>query len=392
MKNIAASIILDNITYVPTALKAILRLRHDKPAKFDKIKKFSKDIRDERKDIIPRLRYLCKTVIGHPQSLIDKMPNIVDRDVQGEWAIYACSMTCYAICNCIRLFPDIKDEFIGKIPELIKMVLSDEIKLYDTVAFFGEDALKSLDSNNSHMTYLSILAWMISEYRKISDDEEFDSLLKDICSALYRRMKKRPDLNLPSFPNGIVFLPDMMFTLLSLKNYGEVFDDHPEYAEILKQWVEKAKKELIDPKTGLLISMYYANGYRTPLHGSYSGLNTTCLALIDRDFGRQQYELLKKHFAKFGKYCGIKEELHDSKKLLDFNIDAGPIVMGMSPTGIAFSLGAATIFKDWKFRKGLLNSAELAGHTIKRKNLRHYKLAEILLTGEAITLAFRTIN
>ena len=34
--------------------------------------------------------------------------------------------------------------------------------------------------------------------------------------------------------------------------------------------------------------------------------------------------------------------------------------------------------------------AEIAGHTVKRHNTRHYLLADIALVGEAITLAMRT--
>lgn len=54
-------------------------------------------------------------------------------------------------------------------------------------------------------------------------------------------------------------------------------------------------------------------------------------------------------------------------------------------------MGAATYLGDWGFRKGLLRTAELGGHTVKSRKTRHYKLADIMLTGEAITLAMRTM-
>ena len=239
------------------------------------------------------------------------------------------------------------------------------------------------------MTYISILAWMILNQKSVVGETEFDGLLDKLCNALYRRMLAAKHWNLPSFPNGIVFLPDMMFSLISLHLYHELTGTHPEYELLLKRWVENARKNLVDPKTGLLISLYYSDGHRGRMMGSHSALNCSGLAMFAPEFAREQYELFKRHFARYGKYAGVNEYL-DSKPELSFHIDAGPIVYGMSPTGVAFSMGAATCFGDWHYRQAMLNTCELAGNTIRQKDMRHYRLADIMLTGEAITLGMRT--
>ena len=64
---------------------------------------------------------------------------------------------------------------------------------------------------------------------------------------------------------------------------------------------------------------------------------------------------------------------------------------GISPSGTAFAIGAATYLGDWELRQKLLNTASLAGGDVKRRKHQHYRLAEIMLTGEAITLAMRTM-
>ena len=46
---------------------------------------------------------------------------------------------------------------------------------------------------------------------------------------------------------------------------------------------------------------------------------------------------------------------------------------------------------DWETRRGLLRIAELAGHTVGRSRMKHCRLADFMLTGEAITLAMRTM-
>ena len=70
--------------------------------------------------------------------------------------------------------------------------------------------------------------------------------------------------------------------------------------------------------------------------------------------------------------------------------DAGPVIMNLSPSGTAFAIGAATFFGDNDFRRGLLKTAEIAGHTVGWGDSRHYLLADLAIVGEAITLAMRT--
>lgn len=84
------------------------------------------------------------------------------------------------------------------------------------------------------------------------------------------------------------------------------------------------------------------------------------------------------------------KEYHDRSCWLGMDIDAGPMILNLSPSGTAFAIGSATYFGDNNFRNGLLKTAEIVGHTILWGNNRHYLLADIALVGEAITLAMRT--
>ena len=64
--------------------------------------------------------------------------------------------------------------------------------------------------------------------------------------------------------------------------------------------------------------------------------------------------------------------------------------MGLSPSGTAFSTGAATFFNDNEVRSNILRTAEICGNTLSSGNKKHYALANIALVGEAIMLAMRT--
>lgn len=389
--------------YLPTALKAwkLIQNTEFKPVSpsmsynTHTVNPFSDPA--EKEDLIKRAEWLCKEVIvENPDRLIAKMPAAIGRMYQGEWAIYACSMTAVALCNIIRIYPESSDKFIGKIPLLIDLVNTPCIRYYDTMTW-KEDAMETIDGNRSHMTYISILAWMIGQYKLVGGGSQFDHLHKKLCEALNRRMLLSSDLNLPSFPNGMIYFPDMMFSILALKDYSKL--NNSEYDDIVVRWLEKAKFDWIDRNTGLLQSTLSRKRIPGRLSGAYSGLNTTCLCMIDKDFGRDQYHRLLGLFGVSLKETnhnipwgfGINEYTNRSPKL-SFDIDAGPIIYGLSPTGIAFTLGAATILEDWEFRKGLLATAEVAGNTMKKRNTHHYKLSEIFLTGEAITLAMRTMR
>ena len=98
---------------------------------------------------------------------------------------------------------------------------------------------------------------------------------------------------------------------------------------------------------------------------------------------------LKKAFLHKSLITGFKE-YHDRTCWFGMDIDAGPIVFNLSPSGTAFAIGAATYFHDSDIRKELLKTAEIAGSTVTWLGESHYLLSNVALVGEAIALAMRT--
>ena len=95
------------------------------------------------------------------------------------------------------------------------------------------------------------------------------------------------------------------------------------------------------------------------IKGSYSALNCYYLSLIDTDFAKQQFQILKKYFKQTLPFIAGIKEYHTKKCLFGLDIDAGPIV-------------------------------EIAGSTVSYNGKSHYLLANVVLVGEAIILAMRT--
>ena len=340
----------------------------------------------EEKEIVRRANYLISKVAASPKQLMDSMPKQIPSQFQGEWAIYSCSMTCKALANIAALYPQYN--FKEQIAKIINIAISREIREYDTERW-NEDPFIGLNGNKSHLSYYSHLAWMIGEYKLLYNDNQFDTLYHSLCEAMYRRISNSPILNIPTYPHEHIYIPDMLVAIVALNIYSKVYNG--KYQDLVQKWMDAAKGEWTDKETGLLVSFISNSGTISPMiKGSYSALNCYYLSLIDIEFAKQQFQILKKYFKQTIPFITGIKEYHSEKCLFGFDIDAGPIILGFSPSGTAFSLGAATMCNDFKFRKQLLRTAEIACSTVSYNGKSHYFLANIALVGEAIMLAMRT--
>ncbi len=182
----------------------------------------------------------------------------------------------------------------------------------------------------------------------------------------------------------------MLVAIVALKQFADL--NKGKYSTTVREWVKRAQDNWLDKETGILVSFLNNDGTQlnnAPVKGSYSALNTSYLTYIDEEFAHEQYDKLKQHFWKEGIISGIKE-YYDRCCPIGLDIDAGPILFGLSPSGTAFATGAVTYFGDNYVRTKILRTAEKAGHTILWNGKRHYALANIAIVGEAIMLAMRT--
>ena len=344
----------------------------------------------ERKEIVHRANYLTSMVCTTPQDLLNEMPSGIGEQFQGEWALYTCSMTSAALANIAILYPQNKELSIKFIGQIIDIAMSEEIREYDKLRW-GEDPMDGIYGNLSHISYYSHLAWMISRYKQIGGDGKYDDLYHSLCKAMNRRIRQSKSLNLPTYPGEYIYIPDMLVAIVALANYSNQYDG--KYSTTVNMWVERAKKEWIDKETGLVASFLevYNDSIRIvlPVKGSYSALNCYYLSLVDPEFAKEQYDCLMKNYKQGFPFAGIKE-YHDRTCLFGMDIDAGPIIFNLSPSGTAFAIGCATSLDDMEFRNKLLKTAELGGSTVTWFGKSHYLLANLALVGEAIVLAMRT--
>ena len=345
---------------------------------------------EEKKEIIRRANYLTSMICTTPQELLNEMPSGIGEQFQGEWALYTCSMTSAALANIAILYPQNKELSIKFIGQIIDIAMSEEIREYDRLRW-REDPMDGIYGNLSHISYFSHLAWMISRYKQIGGDGKYDGLYHSLCKATNRRIRQSKLLNLPTYPGEYIYIPDMLVAIVALANYSSQYEG--KYSTTVDMWVERAKKDWIDKETGLVASFLevYNDSVQIalPVKGSYSALNCYYLSLVDPEFAKEQYDCLMKNFKQTFPFAGLKE-YHDRTCLFGMDIDAGPIIFNLSPSGTAFTIGCATSLDDKEFRNKLLKTAELGGSTVTWFGKSHYLLANLALVGEAIVLAMRT--
>ena len=344
----------------------------------------------EKKEIIRRANYLTAKVATSPQQLLNEMPSGIGTQFQGEWALYTCSMTSAALANIAILYPQNKELSIKFIGQIIDIAMSEEIREYDRLRW-KEDPMDGIYGSQSHISYYSHLAWMISRYKQIGGDGKYDDLYHSLCDAMNRRIRQSKSLNLPTYPGEYIYIPDMLVAIVALANYSSQYNG--KYFSTVNLWMERAKREWIDNETGLVASFLEEDKDSIqivlPVKGSYSALNCYYLSLVDPEFAKEQYDCLMKNYKQGFPFAGIKE-YHDRTCLFGMDIDAGPIIFNLSPSGTAFTIGCATSLDDMEFRNKLLKTAEIGGSTVTWFGKSHYLLANLALVGEAIVLAMRT--
>ena len=344
----------------------------------------------EKKEIIRRANYLTAKVATSPQQLLNEMPSGIGTQFQGEWALYTCSMTSAALANIAFLYPQNQELSIKFIGQIIDIAMSEEIREYDRLRW-KEDPMDGIYGSQSHISYYSHLAWMISRYKQIGGDSKYDDLYHSLCDAMNRRIRQSKSLNLPTYPGEYIYIPDMLVAIVALANYSSQYNG--KYFSTVNLWMERAKREWIDNETGLVASFLEEDKDSIqivlPVKGSYSALNCYYLSLVDPEFAKEQYDCLMKNYKQGFPFAGIKE-YHDRTCLFGMDIDAGPIIFNLSPSGTAFTIGCATSLDDMEFRNKLLKTAEIGGSTVTWFGKSHYLLANLALVGEAIVLAMRT--
>ena len=113
------------------------------------------------------------------------------------------------------------------------------------------------------------IAMMMAVRRLVQEKPEYKPLMQERMEVMEERMRKGPVLCAESYPDECWMFCNTVS--LAAMRIADVLDGS-DHREFFNRWLRTARKELIDRKTGLLVSSFTLDGYPiTGAKGSTSG-------------------------------------------------------------------------------------------------------------------------
>ncbi len=228
------------------------------------------------------------------------------------------------------------------------------------------------------------LAWIHAARQLVARDETRMPQLRAHIDSIVERMSEGPVASAESYPDECwTFCNTVALAALRVADVA-LGEDH---SALRKRWVEIAKRRLVDPQTGLLVSSYrYDGAHLDGPEGSSIFMSAHDLVLVDEDFAKDQWARAKKELGKETLGFAWAREWPARAKKRGVDVDSGPIVpfveASAGASGMAV-LGAAT-FEDRTMLRGLLASMGLAAFPIDRAGARRYAASNQV--GDAVVL------
>jgi hypothetical protein len=338
---------------------------------------------EERGDLLARKAYLLRRLL-RDNSTAQSMASPKGL-FEGEWFVGTLSMTVAATANLAFAYPDARANAVEEIVGLIERALTAEARAFDAKMWHGEDALDSLDTPHGHAGYLGHLLLMMGAHRLVGGDARFEDTEQRVGASLDRRMRESVTAHLETYPAEIYAMDNAVVAAALAVDQEARGVDHK---EALTHWLDFTRTRLIDPETGVVAFALNASGERTQRsRGSGAGWNSFYLPFVDMDFARSQFQSTRDHFlaSPLG-VTGIRE--HRIGIDAGGDVDSGPVILGLSPSGTGFAIAGARHTGDAKLLGAFLDTAELAGFTFQWGGERRYLLSP--LVGDAIILAMKT--
>lgn len=295
----------------------------------------------------------------------------------GEWLLVEHSFTIAAATNLAFRHPEQLDARRVEVKRWVESLLRADTRAFDTQKW-NEDALTSLESTHGHVGFLGHLAWALGASCLLGN--ELPVVAVPVADALARRFDASPSALVETYP-GETYVPDNVVAIAGLSLLQRCRADTRQAATI-DRFLSVMRAERLDPKTGVLV---FAPGQ--PGRGSGAAWMAYFLTFIDEAFAREQFSALFREFGvalPLGAFA-LREWPRGVERGGD--VDSGPLVFGLSPSGTGFALAGAAFTNDEVRLLAMLTTAELVGTSVGSER-RRYLFSP--LVGDAITLATRT--
>jgi hypothetical protein len=282
------------------------------------------------------------------------------RASNAEWDFMGRSFLVWSLANMSLRDPAGKAVYLETMDRIINETL--RLERQEGMYFFlmSYARARSYVVQPAHSLFLDgEIALMLASRRLVEEKAEYKPLLKERVDAIAERFAQSPRLVLESYPDEC-WMFDHVVALDALRAADCL--DGSDHSALVRDWLAMAKKNLIHPASGLLISSFGAD--RTHLdgpEGSSLWMVAHGLQLLDEDFARDQYARARKTIGRTTLGFGYAHEWPASW-VGTADIDSGPIVpvfnISAGSSGMAFI--AASAFQDQSFLSSLAATLDFA--------------------------------
>jgi hypothetical protein len=282
-----------------------------------------------------------------------------------EWDFMGRSYLVWSLANMSLRDPASKPLYLRTMDQIIDETL--QLEKQEGMYFFLMPYAKDRPylAQPAHSLFLDgEIALMLASRRMVEEKTEYKPLLTERVNAIVGRFQKSPKLLLESYPDEC-WMFDHCVALDAIKMADCL--DGSDHSELIRDWIAMAKQKLVDPKSGILISSFEADG--TPMagpEGSSIWMVAHSLQLLDEDFARDQYQRARKELGAITLGFGYAHEWPETWKG-EANIDSGPIIpvfdVSAGSSGMAF-IGASS-FGDDKYLASLAATLDFAGFPLR---------------------------
>jgi hypothetical protein len=210
------------------------------------------------------------------------------------------------------------------------------------------------------------IALMLATRRILEEKPEYRPRLTERVNQMIERMGKSKVLAAESYPDEC-WMFDHAVALAAIKLADRL--DGTDHSAFFREWISTARKHLVHPETGLLVSSFTTDGtHLDGPEGSSIWMTAHCLRLVDEDFARDQYVRARKELGRdlIG-FAYSREWPAAWKGSLD--VDSGAVIpiLGASPGGSGLAFVGASSFDDLDFLSKLHASLDFAAFPMRQR-------------------------
>lgn len=305
---------------------------------------------------------------------------------RGEWQFGTYQMGALGLLNVCREHPEFRAELLPFVEQAIDEMISKRVRDFDTLRW-GEDPLESLDGPSSHAAYLGYLNVVLAVHRQLIPSSRFAALNDRITGALVRRLRNSSQGILETYPGEAYPVDNAGIVASIILHQRTTGADHQ---AVIARALADYRKRWTDPVTGLLFQSIASNS-GMPIGGpraSGTTLAAFLLAYGDPVIAGELSRAVNRELAGSWLGFGYVREYPAGTQASHGDVDSGPVILGISPSGTGFSLAGSRLTGDHDHFIGVYRTAHLLGTPVYHNDRRFFVTGGPI--GNAIMLAMLT--